>query len=140
MKYNKLYEFYESITKIILRYVKNASTQLSLYQVCNLINTIPIQDEVLEELVDLILYVTNWNEEVLFNNSRRRYRPKTIKDLIKNVKINNSTYDILISPYSSFVHLTSETYKYLCFFNNNKYLTKPIDLLSDLIKYKNITT
>lgn len=140
MKYNKLYDFYDSITKLILRTVKNSNTKLPLSLIIDQINKIVIPDEILEELINLILDITNWSKNYFFSKLRVIYNSRTIKGLIKEVKKYNSTYDILVSPYSIFIFITFETIKYLHFFNDNRYLIKPINLLSDLIKYKHIRT
>ncbi len=138
MEYNNLYEFYDSINKLILRYVKNTTVIPSLNQITRLINTIPIPKNVLEELIYLILDITNWSEKDLLNQSKGRYNAKTIKDLIKDIKINNSTYDILVYPFLSIVNISTPNLKYLKIFNNNKKLNKFIILLTDLIRYQHI--
>ena len=138
MEYNNLYEFYDSINKLILRYVKNTTVIPSLNQITRLINTIPIPKNVLEELFYLILEVTNWSEKVLLNQSKGKYNAKTIKDLIKDIKINNSTYDILVYPFLSIVTISTPNLKYLKIFNNNKKLNKFIILLTDLIRHQHI--
>lgn len=138
MEYNNLYEFYDSINKLILRYVKNTTVIPSLNQITRLINTIPIPKNVLEELIYLILEVTNWSEKDLLNQSKGKYNAKTIKDLIKDIKINNSTYDILVYPFLSIVTISTPNLKYLKIFNNNKKLNKFIILLTDLIRHQHI--
>lgn len=136
MEYNNLYGFYDSINKLILRYVKNTTVIPSLNQITRLINTIPIPKNVLEELIYLIIDVTNWSEKDLLNQSK--YNAKTIKDLIKDIKINNSTYDILVYPFLSIVTISTPNLKYLKIFNNNKKMNKFIILLTDLVRYQYI--